>query len=113
MLIAIDHGNYAIKTPHTAFLSGLAEHKVKPPLAEEVVEYGGSYWTLSGKRLPYMRDKTRDSRFFVLTLFAIGRELERRGPCFPSSKSTWPWACLPNTMECSGTSLPSTSAGVW
>lgn len=74
MLIAIDHGNYAIKTPHTAFLSGLAEHKVKPPLAEEVVEYGGSYWTLSGKRLPYMRDKTRDSRFFVLTLFAIGRE---------------------------------------
>ena len=79
MLIAIDHGNYAIKTPHTAFLSGLSEHKVKPPLAEEVVEYGGSYWTLSGKRLPYMRDKTRDSRFFVLTLFAIGRELERRG----------------------------------
>ena len=29
-------------------------------IAEEVVEYGGSYWTLSGKRLPYMRDKTRD-----------------------------------------------------
>ena len=50
MLIAIDHGNYAIKTPHTAFLSGLSEHKVKPPIAEEVVEYGGSYWTLSGKR---------------------------------------------------------------
>ena len=79
MLIAIDHGNYAIKTPHTAFLSGLSEHKVRPPLSEEMVEYGGSYWTLSGKRLPYMRDKTRDSRFFVLTLFAIGRELERRG----------------------------------
>ena len=83
MLIAIDHGNYAIKTPHTAFLSGLSEHKVKPPLAEEVVEYGGSYWTLSGKRLPYMRDKTWDSRFFVLTLFAIGRELERRGSLLP------------------------------
>src|SRR5699024_9953775 len=82
MLIAIDHGNYAIKTPHTAFLSGISEHKVQPPLAEEVVEYGGSYWTLSGKRLPYMRDKTRDSRFFVLTLFAIGRELERRGSLF-------------------------------
>ena len=82
MLIAIDHGNYAIKTPHTVFLSGLSEHKVKPPLSEEVVEYGGSYWTLSGKRLPYMRDKTQDSRFFVLTLFAIGRELERRVSLF-------------------------------
>ena len=56
---------------------------MKPPLSEEVVEYGSSYWTLSGKRLPYMRDKTRDSRFFVLTLFAIGRELERRGSLLP------------------------------
>ena len=39
MLIAIDHGNYAIKTTHTAFLSGLTESKVKPPLSEEVLEY--------------------------------------------------------------------------
>ena len=47
MLIAIDHGNYAIKTPHFSFVSGLTEHKGKPPIAEEVLEYGGSYWTLS------------------------------------------------------------------
>ena len=26
MLIAIDHGNYAIKTPHHSFVSGLSEH---------------------------------------------------------------------------------------
>ena len=63
MLIAIDHGNYAIKTPHFSFVSGLTEHKVKPPMAEEVLEYGGSYWTLSGQRLPYMRDKTRDDNY--------------------------------------------------
>ena len=69
MLIAIDHGNYAIKTTHTAFLSGLTESKVKPPLSEEVLEYAGSFWTLSGKRVPYMRDKTQDDRYFVLTLF--------------------------------------------
>ena len=78
MLIAIDHGNYAIKTTHTAFLSGLTESKVKPPLSEEVLEYAGSFWTLSGKRVPYMRDKTQDDRYFVLTLFAIARELECR-----------------------------------
>ena len=30
MLIAIDHGNYAIKTPHHSFVSGLSEHTVKP-----------------------------------------------------------------------------------
>lgn len=69
MLIAIDHGNYAVKTPHTEFVSGLSEHRVRPPLGDEVLEYAGSFWTLSGKRLPYMRDKTRDERWFVLTLF--------------------------------------------
>lgn len=79
MLIAIDHGNYAIKTPHFSFISGLSEHTVKPPLADEVLEFGGSYWTLSGKRLPYMRDKTKDERFFILSLFAIAREIEMLG----------------------------------
>lgn len=43
MLIAIDHGNYAIKTPHFSFVSGLIEHTVKPPMADEVLEYEGKY----------------------------------------------------------------------
>lgn len=83
MLIAIDHGNYAIKTPHHAFVSGLAEHTVKPPMAEEILEYEGRYWTLAGKRINYMRDKTQDDRYFILTLFAIARELEAEGRYTP------------------------------
>lgn len=79
MLVAIDHGNYAVKTPHFSFISGLAEHTVKPPLADEVLEYEGKYWTLSGKRLSYMRDKTRDDRYFILSLFAIAKELAAVG----------------------------------
>lgn len=79
MLIAIDHGNYAIKTPRFSFVAGLSEHATKPPLADEVIEYGGSYWTLSGRRLPYMRDKTRDNRHFILSLFAIAKELANAG----------------------------------
>lgn len=75
MLIAIDHGNYAIKTPHFSFISGLSEHTVKPPLADEVLEYEGKYWTLTSKRLSYMRDKTKDDRYFILSLFAIAKEL--------------------------------------
>lgn len=75
MLIAIDHGNYAVKTPRFSFISGLAEHTVRPPMADEVVEYKGKFWTLTGQRLPYMRDKTRDDRFFILSLFAIAKEL--------------------------------------
>lgn len=79
MLIAVDHGNYSVKTPNFSFISGLSEHSVKPPLSDEVLEYQGSYWTLSGRRLPYMRDKTQDERFFILTLFAVVRELKSAG----------------------------------
>lgn len=79
MLIAIDHGNYNIKTPHHSFMAGLAEHSVRPPMADEVLEYGGSYWTLSGKRLSYRRDKTGDDSYFILSLFAIAREMIHAG----------------------------------
>ena len=79
MIIAIDHGNYAIKTPRFSFVAGLSEHATKPPLADEVLEYNGSYWALSGRRLPYMRDKTCDDRYFVLSLFAIAKELVNAG----------------------------------
>lgn len=84
MLIAIDHGNYAIKTPRFTFVSGLTEHSVKPPMTDEILEYGDRFWTLSSKRLPYMRDKTQDERFFILTLFAIAKELERKGQYSPN-----------------------------
>jgi plasmid segregation protein ParM len=83
MLIAIDHGNSAVKTPRVQFCSGLAEHLTKPPLAEEIIEYDGRYWTLSNSRIPYKRDKTRDNSFFILSLFAIVKELAAAGPLKP------------------------------
>lgn len=83
MLLGIDHGNFAIKIPECDFISGLAEHTVKPPMTEEVLEYQGRFWTLSGKRLNYMRDKTQDDRYFILTLFAIAKAMEARGKHSP------------------------------
>lgn len=44
-----------------------------------MLEYDGKFYTLSAERIPYMRDKTKDERFFILTLFAVARELERKG----------------------------------
>ena len=85
MLIAIDHGNHACKTIHFNFVSGLAQHSVRPPMADGVLEYNGEFWTLSGQRLPYRRDKTRDESFFILTLFAIAKELAFAGP-LPSAE---------------------------
>lgn len=77
MLFSIDHGNSAIKTPNFVFTSGLADYPVKPPVETDVLEFEGQFWTLSGKRITYMRDKTKDDRFFVLTLFAIAKEMQR------------------------------------
>ena len=51
MIIAVDHGNSAIKTEHFTFLSALEQHAKKPPMASEVLEFGGSYWTVSGQRM--------------------------------------------------------------
>lgn len=85
MLIAIDHGNSAIKTVHHNFVAGLSRHSVRPPMADEVLEYDGSYWTLSGQRQAYQRDKTRDESYFILSLFAIAKELAHAGP-LPASE---------------------------
>ena len=51
MIVPVDHGNRNLKTEQYVFTSGI----------------------------PYMRDKSSDERFFVLTLFGIVMEAERRG----------------------------------
>lgn len=79
MIIAIDHGNAQMKTVNHIFTSGLADHTTRPPLSDEVIEYQGQFWTLTGCRLPYERDKTRTENFFLLTLFAIAKELATQG----------------------------------
>lgn len=38
--------------------------------------YDGRYYSLSDQRIPYMRDKTADDRYFILTLFTIAFELQ-------------------------------------
>lgn len=78
MLIAIDHGNKQIKTNHRTFTSGFCESVTPPPFGKDVLFYKGKYYTLSDKRIPYMRDKTSDERYFILTLFAIAFELKER-----------------------------------
>lgn len=75
--IPLDHGNRNMKTVEEVFTSGLAESDLKPVLGE-YLQYNGKYYSLTGERIPYMRDKTLDDRFFILTLFGIGKELERR-----------------------------------
>ena len=45
------------------------------PLSSDSLFYKGKYYALTDERIPYMRDKTVNEKFFVLTLFAIAYEL--------------------------------------
>lgn len=79
MLIGIDHGNKQIKSVHCLpFISGLQQSLTKP-FGKDILLYNGLYYTLSNQRIPYRKDKTEDERFFVLTLFSIAGEIEKRG----------------------------------
>lgn len=79
IIIPMDHGNRNLKTAQHVFTSGLIESDCKPVLGDYLY-YNGRYYTLSEQRIPYMRDKTGDERFFILTLFGIAMEAEKRLP---------------------------------
>ncbi|MDR3209716.1 MAG: hypothetical protein LBT36_03720, partial [Oscillospiraceae bacterium] len=87
MLIAVDHGNKQIKVNGTnasrSFTSGLTESATLPPFGEDILRYNGRYYSLSEKRVPYTPDKTRDDRFYILTLFAVAFELAASGRFAP------------------------------
>ena len=74
--IAVDHGNRNMKTCSQVFTTGLTIQDKKPARGEKFLFYEGKYYVLSENRIPYQRDKTHDDRFFILTLFAIVKELE-------------------------------------
>lgn len=79
MIISIDHGNRSIKSKNATFTSGLYVSDNRPAFGEDILQYAGKYYALSEERIPYMRDKTTDNRFFILTLFAIAYEIEAAG----------------------------------
>lgn len=81
--VAVDHGNRNMKTSNLIFTTGLNVLDKKPARGERYLRYEGKYYTLCEKRIPYQRDKTQDYRFFILTLFAIAMELEKKEQIFP------------------------------
>ena len=85
MLIAIDHGNKCVKIcDGEAFTAGLLESDVRP-FGADVLQYKGKFYQLSDQRIPYHRNKAEDERYFVLTLFAIAREIEATGNYHPGT----------------------------
>lgn len=81
LIIGVDHGNKQMKTVNCLpFISGLKESGTKP-FGKDIMVYQDRFYMLSNQRIPYKKDKTEDEKFFMLTLFAIAKELEARN-CF-------------------------------
>lgn len=83
-VISVDHGNKFMKVdalnkiqyPNNYFFNAGFEESRTPPSMGEFIQYKGKYYSLSSHRFSYERDKTKDDRYFILTLFAIAKELE-------------------------------------
>ena len=84
MVIGVDTGNRCIKTRHFTYVSGVTEVSTSAPSAqEELIWYQQSgskksKHVLLPERFGYLLEKDTTEEYFVLTLFAIAKELEAR-----------------------------------
>ena len=80
VIIGIDHGNGNMKTAHTVFPCGYKMQETEPSamFAKDIISYNGAYYSLTPNRFSYQVDKTTDERCYILTLFAVAKELAAR-----------------------------------
>ena len=74
-IISIDHGNQNIKTLNHVFTAGYMECGHLPSIGGDILAYGDKEYALVDQRLPHKKDKSIDEDYFILTLYAIGKEL--------------------------------------
>lgn len=79
-IFGVDHGNGNMKTAGCVFPCGFTKQQVMPAsiFAEDVIFYKGTYYVLNTNRFPYALDKTKNENCFILTLFAIAKEIRSR-----------------------------------
>ena len=77
-IIGVDHGYAAIKTAHCVFPTGLTAYNHEPYTRQDVLEYEGKWYVCGTGRQPVQREKMANDTYYLLTLAAIAKELERR-----------------------------------
>ena len=74
-VIAIDTGNWSVKTKTHAFPACLIESSHIQGMGNDTLLYEGREYAVADRYLPPRNDKHGDERYFLLSLIAIGREL--------------------------------------
>ncbi|MBR0456807.1 MAG: ParM/StbA family protein [Firmicutes bacterium] len=77
MIIAVDHGYGNIKTANTVTHTGIAEYDSRPVFSGNILEYEGIWYRIGEQHKEFIPDKAADEDYFLLTLYAIARELHR------------------------------------
>lgn len=85
ILLGIDHGNYSIKTSNYIIPSDIINHGERDPGLDDLLHYNNQYYSISRLHGTLERNKTRDERYFILTLFSIAKELLKRNASTNSS----------------------------
>ena len=78
IIIGIDHGYGNIKTANCCFRTGVASFDKEPTFKSNLLIYGGHYYLIGEEHKEFTADKMADSDYCILTLAAIGRELNIR-----------------------------------
>lgn len=81
LIFGIDHGNGNMKGESVCFPCGLVRYVSEPGrfMNEDILEYQGTYYTLSDTKMPFKADKTVDDDYFILTLYALTMEARNKG----------------------------------
>jgi len=79
IVIGVDSGYGNMKTAHTVFPTGIIHHTGEPIFKRELLLYEGNYYTIGEGHKEFIPDKVMDEDYFLLTLAAIGKELDYRG----------------------------------
>lgn len=78
-VIGIDHGWSNMKTVSRIFTTGVKGISTEPAFFDNIVEWDGVYYKVGGKRLEVRDTKVENDNFYLLTLAAVAKELNRRG----------------------------------
>ena len=76
VIIGIDHGYGNIKTANHIFKTGIMEYDAEPLFTNDMLVYGGKYYTIGEGHKEFKAEKQNDDDYYVLTLAAIAMELD-------------------------------------
>ena len=76
-IIGIDHGYGNMKTANCCFPTGVIASDTEPPFANDLLIWNNKYYSIGVGHKEFTADKFTDVDYYILTLAAIARELNR------------------------------------